>query len=724
MDITRFFKLLKRYSWILILLPVIAAVITYSLSKNLPKEYKSDVQISTGLVDQSKQLTSQSQNDYFKTSLQFSNIIERMKMRKISSILSYNLIIHDLENPRTTFRKYSPKIDSLSAAQKAEVIQMYKQKLISKSPITVYDNKGKYKLYDILGSMGYDEASFAKKMNISRPDNSDFVNIEFISENPLLSAYVVNTLATEFITNFTQDVYANQNTSIALLDSLLKKKELEMNSKNSALKEFKMRNGILNLDAQSAGVYAQISQYEERKAAAIRDIQANLGAISAIDSKLRGGGGDTKVNLNATSVIDNTAILNIKNQLRVANDRYIDGNFKPSDKKRVDSLQIVLNAQSSKAMDNGGGTIGGSSGITVRQSLLQQKTSLEISTEQIKNTIASIDRQLATLKGQYSSMVPYDASIQNYTRDAEAATKDYMAAVDRTNQGRNEQNTGIKLGIAQIGLPGAEQPSKSIVYVVMAGAATFMLCFVGLVILFLLDRSIYGPSQLAKVVGSPVVGTLNFVKGDVKEPRAIWKDDGTNENFNIYKDLLRSLRFELDKSLTDSNAQILGITSLNNGAGKSFLSSSLIYAFAMTGKKVLLISGEQEATDKPISQKLIPSEFFETFLVKKEIQTEDLITVFNSRANNSSLLETQSAQNLNIGFNVLRKEFDFIVIDVNSLAEMNKAKEWLSFTDKSIAVFEYGSEVHESDKAYIAYIKNHPGFIGWVLNKVKEKAVS
>jgi len=724
MDITRFFKLLKRYSWILIIVPVIAAVITYSLSKNLPKEYKSDVQISTGLVDQSKQLSSLSQNDYFKTSLQFSNIIERMKMRKISSILSYNLIIHDLENPQTTFRKYSPKIDSLTAAQKAEVIQLYKQKLISKSPITVFDNKGKYKLYDILGSMGYDEGSFAKKLNISRPDNSDFVNIEFVSENPLLSAFLVNTLATEFITNFTQDVYANQNTSIALLDSLLKKKELEMNSKNSALKEFKMRNGILNLDAQSAGVYAQISQYEERKAQAIRDIQANLGAINAIDSKLRGTGSDNKANLNATAVLDNAAILNVKNQLKIANDKYIDGNFKPADKRRVDSLQVVLNAQSTRAIESGGGGTGSTGGITVRQSLLQQKTNLEIATEQVKNTINSIDKQLATLKGQYSSMVPYDASIQNYTRDADAATKDYMAAVERTNMGRNEQNTGIKLGIAQIGLPGAEQPSKSMIYVVMAGAATFMLCFVGLVILFLLDRSIYGPSQLAKAVGSPVVGTLNLVKGEVKEPRAIWKDDGTNENFNTYKDLLRSLRFELDKSLTDSNAQILGITSLNNGAGKSFLSSSLIYAFAMTGKKVLLISGEQEASDKPVSQKLIPSEFFETFLVKKELQTEDLITVFNSKAHNSSLLETQSAQNLKIGFDVLRKEFDFIVIDVNSLAEINKAKEWLSFTDKSIAVFEYGSEINEGDKASIAYIKSHPGFIGWVLNKVKEKGVS
>ena len=154
MDIKRFFKLLKRYAWILILLPILAATLTYFLSKNLPKEYRSEVQIATGLVDQSKQLSSQTQNDYFKTSQQFSNIIEKLKMRKIMSILSYNLIIHDLENPKSSFRPYSKMIDSLSATDKAEVINIYKQKLLSKSPITVYDNAGKYKLYTMLGSMG------------------------------------------------------------------------------------------------------------------------------------------------------------------------------------------------------------------------------------------------------------------------------------------------------------------------------------------------------------------------------------------------------------------------------------------------------------------------------------------------------------------------------------------------------------------------------------------
>lgn len=719
MDITRFFKLLKRYFWILILIPIIAAAITYSLSKNLPKEYKSEVQISTGLVDQSKQLSSQAQNDYFKTSQQFANIIEKMKMRKIMSILSYNLIIHDLENPKAAFRKYSPKLDSLSETQKKEVVEAYKQRLISKSAITVFDNKGKYKLYDYLGAMGYDEASINKKLTISRPDNSDFVNVEFVSEDPLLSAYLVNTLAAEFIRNFTLETYTNQNNSIALLDSLLKKKELDMNSKNSQLKEFKMKSGILNLDGQAGGVYAQIAQYEERKAAAIRDIQANQGALTEIDGKLRGVGGNSAVNLNDLAIKENAVILGLKSQLKTANDRYIDNNFRPADKRRIDSLQTLLSAQSNKVGD----VNIGENPQTVKQSLQQQKTALEISTAQIRSTLGSIDKELATLKAQYSTMVPYDANITNYERDADIATKDYMAALDRTNQGRTEQNTGFKLGIAQIGLPGNAQPSKAMLYVVMSGAASFMVCFVGLVVLFLLDRSIYSPAQLEKATGSLVVGSLNYIKAENKDPRAIWNDENSDKDYTAFKDLLRSLRFELDKELTDSNTQILGITSLGYGAGKSFLASALIYSFAMTGKKVLLISGEQEATDKPISQKLIPSEFFETFLVKKEIQTEDLITVFNNKGHNSSLLETQSAQNLKIGFDVLRKEFDIIVIDVNSLVEINKAKEWLSFTDRSIAVFEYGEAISYEDKASIAYIKNHPGFMGWVLNKVKEKAI-
>jgi len=72
---------------------------------------------------------------------------------------------------------------------------------------------------------------------------------------------------------------------------------------------------------------------------------------------------------------------------------------------------------------------------------------------------------------------------------------------------------------------------------------------------------------------------------------------------------------------------------------------------------------------------------------------------------------------------VLRNEFDVIIIDVNSLHDINIAKEWLLFTEKNIAVFESGKSLEDRDKELIAYIKDQPGFLGWVLNKIQLKKI-
>lgn len=710
MDIKAFLKLLNKYKWLLVLVPVAAAVITFFLVKNLPKEYSSEAQIATGLVDQSKQVVAAgNQNaDFFKINQQFSNIIERMKMRKIMSILSYNLILHDLENPKDSFTPYSKKVDSLNDNQRQEVIQLFKEKLQTKRVITVADNKGKYKLYDILGSMGYNKEDLEKKLSIYRPDNSDFINVYYISQNPKLSAFLVNTLSIEFINNYGVDVNTNQNNSIELLDSLLKKKEAGMNQKNAALKEFKMKNGVLNLDKQSEIVYTQISQNEERKAQAIREIQSNQNAIIDIDAKLRGRDNFSGGN----STVDNKEIVNLKNQLKIANDAYIDGNFKVSEKKKMDSLSRIIDRLSSRISDDNVTNPQAS-----RQGLVQQKLALETAVSQAKGSIRSIDNELAMLKAKYNTMVPFDAGIQNFERDAELATKDYMASLDSYNQTRTEQNIALKLQLAQIGLEGAALPSKGIMYVALSGISSFFVCFAGIVVLFLLDNNIRDARQLEAATKSRVLGSLNYMNNTDLSMRNIWSDNKNNPEYTAYRDLLRSLRFEISNAFEKDDTKILGVTSLTDKEGKSFISSSLAYAFAMIGKKVLLVGGETEVV-KSNSKELALRQDFETFLVKRQIQTEDLITVLNKNDNNSSLLEMQNAKNLKAGFEVLREEFDVIIIDVNSLRDVNIAKEWLLFTENNIAVFESGKPIADQDKELVDYIQERPGFIGWVLNKI------
>ncbi|MFC3559032.1 exopolysaccharide transport family protein [Pedobacter jamesrossensis] len=707
MDIKSFLKLVKKYKWVLILVPIIAVIITYFLVQNLPKQYSSEVQISTGLLDPSKKVISNENTDFFQINQQFSNIMEKFKMKKIINILSYNLILHDLEQPKSAFRKYSDKIDSLNAQQKQEVINLFREKLATKSVLTLADNNGKYKLYDIVESMGYGETGLKKEIDISHSDNSDFINIEYTSPNPNLSAYLVNTLASEFIVNYSSDVSNNQNKSIGLLDSVLKKKEIAMNAKNGSLSTFKRNKGVLNLNEQSATVYAQITQYEGQRADALRQIQSTQGAINTIQSKLSG----SDPNINGSSRADNREIVSLKREREAANNAFIENGFRASDQRKVDSLTRIIQSKSNQNSDENV-----YDPRTSKQTLSAQKTQLEIAQQTAKSSIRSIDNELASLRAKYSSMVPYDADIQNYEREADLATKEYMTALDQYTQSRNNQAMGLRLQIEQVGLPGNPEPSKKVLYLAGSGMGSFFVCLGYIFFVFMLDHKIKSSSQLAHATKSNTVGVLNKIDGNERSIREIWNDKTGNTNYEIYRDMLRSLRFEITEKMDADSSKILGITSLLAEEGKTFIAYSLAYAFAMTGKKVLLIADELPVV-KAESKALATSQNFQTFLIKKEIHTEDLITIMNKSTARESLLEMQSIKSLKAGFDVLREEFDIIIVDVNSLHDINIAKEWLLFTEKNIAIFEYGKVLADNDKEFVDYIKKLPGFLGWVLNK-------
>jgi capsular polysaccharide biosynthesis protein len=718
MDVRAFLSVVNKYKWVLIIVPLIATATTYFLVQNMPKKYKSQVRIATGLVDPSKQLAMSKSTDFFTQSQHFGNIMEMMKMKKIMSLLSYNLILHDLENPKQAFREESETIKKLNPKDRQAVIESFQTMLANGKILSLSDNEGKYRLVDIVNSMGYGERDFEEKLSISRQDNSDFIDVDFVSESPLLSAYVVNTFANEFLYTYSANVNHNQEDSMLLLDSLLKEKEKVMNEKNAALKSFKMNNGVLNVSAQSEMVYAQISSNEELRARAIREIQSLTGAIAGIDARLN----DSRNEDNRKALVsDNTEIVALKNQIQAANERYVDNNFRAEDKRYIDELQDKLS-----------GLIASSS-LQVfedpksnRQSLIRQKMDMQISLDLAKNSLASINRELGQANARYNKMVPFDAGILNYERDAEVATKDYLETLNKSSQTSMESNTGLKLQVAQIGLPGPAEPSKEILYVAISGVSTLFVCLIALLIGFLLDNTVNTSEQLEMVTGSPVMGQLNIINETSPSIKRIWGSNLAIREYNIHKDLLRSIRFELDRDFGLNGCKILGVTSISDGVGKSFLSSSLAYAFAKTNRKILLISevdlGKNIA--KNGEKELVPHQTFEKFLMKREIQIEDLITVLNINPNRDSLFEVQSIHNLKLSFEELKNEFDIIIIDIESLKEVNKAKEWLLFVDKVIAVFKAGNEVKYADQKKIDYLKNHKGFMGWILNKSRLNGVT
>ncbi|KQM78513.1 hypothetical protein ASE74_13495 [Pedobacter sp. Leaf216] len=703
MDIKIFLKLIKRYKWVLILSPVLVGIIAYVLVKRIPKQYYSETQISTGLLDPSKKAISNQSVDFFAVNQQFSNIIEKFGMKRMLGILSYNLMIHDLSDAKHAFRDHSKYLKSIDAASRAKILSILKVKLATKSLLTLQDNNGAYAIYDLAENMGYGEDALRNKLEIAHAGNSDLITVGFTSEDPNLSAFVVNSLSQECINIYSSDVSTNQNNAAAVLDSLLKVKELDMNKKNSSLSSFKKTKGVLNLNEQSATVYNEISKYESQRAEMLRTIASNQAAIRTIIGKLRGG--DAFVN--GSSYSDNKAIVNLKRQLELANNAYIDGGFKVSGQRKIDSLNRLIAARSNMNSDDDV-----LDPRTSKQALVQQKLDLEIKLQQAKSSMQTVDHELTTLRGRYASMVPYDADIQNYQRDADLATKEYMAALDQSNQSKTSNSLGMHLKIEQAGLPGKALRSKKVLYVMGSSFAGFGLCFGVLLLMLVFDQKIKDVDRLKLATGSEVIGSFSKITTGERNPSFIWNDNSgvTHDN---YKNEIRSLRFELLKKMDQNKEQVLGISSLLPKEGKTQLAYNLAYSFAMVGRKTLLIA-EELPLENTEQKKIASSQSFQNFIVKRKLQTEDLITVMTKNAVKKSLLETQSLKNLRSAFEELRKEFDNIVIDISSLQDLNLTKEWLLFVDMSVMVFRSGNTISDDQRKHIEYIKQQQGFAGWV----------
>jgi uncharacterized protein involved in exopolysaccharide biosynthesis len=721
MDFKELVRHIWRFKWFLLAIPIITVVIVNYKTKDLPRQYQSQALISAGVADQNKSAIPGLPNlDFFKENQQFTNIIEKIKLKKVMSILSYKLIIHDLENPNHQFEPSSKMIDSMSASEKEDALKEFKARLARQETMSLNDPESA-RLYNIIASKYYDDESINKSLIVAHSDGSDFISVTFTSGNPELAAFVVNTLSEAFLAINDADQDVSQGNSIATLDSVVKQKRALMVSKNDSLSRFKNNSGVLNVEKQSETAYAQIIAAQSKRADALREIQNDQGALAAVESKLKNG--DPYAN-NDHLIADNRRADALRSELSVVNRKKVDDIYNPSalaaDNRRLDSLNTLINAEVLKQA--GPNTIIDPS--AARTALIQQHNDLGVKLAAAKNGISSIDREIASITSSYNKMVPYDANIANYQREADQATKDYVDALNRFNLAQTAQSVGAKVKIAQYGVIGAPEPSKRKVFIIVAGVGSFIFCFAIVVALFFLDGRIKTPYQLARDTGIPVIGSLNLIKNPNDSIRDIWHNEANWDDV-AFKNLLRSLRLDIANAMLDDNSKILGITSLAPEEGRSFIATNLAYAFAMTGKLVMLIASETQALENASNVPQL-GDNFENFLVRREIHVDHLITTLKKNDNGVSLLEMQNSANVRAGFDLLKNEFDIIIIDINSFRDLNIAKEWLLFTDKSVAVFKAGREMNDRDKELLNQLKTQPGFMGWIMNRVKltNKAVA
>lgn len=717
-ELVKFLRLLYKYRIILIAVPLVTVLCTAFLVKNMPLEFQATSQIATGLIDDTKQSSIISDLNVMgdsKITQKFSNLTERIRMKVTIDRVSYLLILHDLKNPKYPFRPKSPLMEDLNEGAIQHAIEVYTQKYRDDESLDL-NNPDQLGLNQVIESMGYSLGAINAGLNPYRSSpSSDYISVDFTSESAELSAFVVNSVIAEFMQLYNREQKAKVSRDVEFLEAALKAKYDTLKAKQDTLADYKLRNNVLDLETQSATIYQLLIDYETRKAELEREIAALKGAIGGIDSKI-----DPRERgyIEATINRSSDASIGTRTERDALVRQHILNNFDDDLQPQIDSLNRVLNGQINEQLD---AEI--VAPLTTKTSLIQSKAQLQIQLDQAVYSQDAVQRRLSELNSRYTTLVPHQAAVGALMSDMEIASQEYVGILTRFNQAGLTAQSSTELTQVQKATPPAAKESKAKLLIALSFIASLFFCMVVFFVVFYFDTSIKVSSELARKTGVPVLGHLNILSDTVLDLKKMWTSPDTKER-RLFKDMLRSVRFETERELGSN--QVLLITSLCRGEGKTVFALSLTYAFAMTGKKVLLIDGNFK--DNSISRTLQSANYLEDFLKDNNLSilTETgSISVLGNRGGDTTLLELAPEHEVKRKLQDLKANFDLIIVESAALKALNVASEWGVFSDKIVSVYEAGRSMSANRKANINYLINlDDKFIGWVLNKIPGRYLS
>ena len=266
MDFTYFFRILTRNKKIILGASLLALIISVVFSFQMKVLYKSQSQISTGFTFSQEIKLSDNVFDLGQIDIKFNNVIENIKSPQVLNLLSYQLMIRELSGA-TPFRnidvaelKKNKKLQSIDLGlAKKILLDKYDSTLFLKPTVEI-----EKQLLELLNYYEFDINSISEDLQVSRYPRSDYINIEFLSTSPEMSAFVVNHLITEFDGYYNRMMSSRSIESMSSVDSIVRIKKADLDNRINDKNMFLQRSSTsLDPNIVASSKLNQVSSYED-----------------------------------------------------------------------------------------------------------------------------------------------------------------------------------------------------------------------------------------------------------------------------------------------------------------------------------------------------------------------------------------------------------------------------------------------------------------------------
>jgi tyrosine-protein kinase Etk/Wzc len=465
---------------------------------------------------------------------------------------------------------------------------------------------------------------------------------ELVEKNTIF----LNALSRIFINYTLKEKNKQANNTIKFIDTQLSSIADSLKIAESALEEFRLNKGMIDLSSTGERVLTQLINLENQKSA----IELNQKYYSYLLEYLKGksdSGNEEVISPTSVGITDPTLA-----GLIVELNQLISGKI----------LLDITAGKSNFALR------GNSEQITSVKNRLMENVRNILANNAL--TMAQIDGNIATLKLEIGELPGNERALLTIQRKFNINNELYTFLLKQKSESEikraaNSANIKIleKSRDIQAKLIG---PQTIRIYLVALLASFSLVLAIVLTRLFFNDKltdisQLKQHSKVSFLADVPNIKNLQSDNISVKEsPRG------------RLAEAFRSLRINLDYVIpaNEGVGRVVGLTSATSGEGKTFCSINLAYILALTGKKTLLIGLDLRkpriqkelnlTDDKGLSNFLINAATKEEIIQTTNNHFLDVITSGPIPPNPTELIENGRLEGL---LNAAKKDYDYIIID-------------------------------------------------------------
>ena len=630
LNLTHYWIILLKYKRVLFLAPVLFGLLGLFISLNINPTFQSQ---ATLVIEESTK-----------------NIVNIEE-------------VYDGDIARTGFTNNNYINNQIQIIESDEVISSILLKEENKKKIIdFYDELPKYYFSKNLNFL-----NFLNKKNIKEKDdqikdyikdnlgvfqirNSDVVNITMKSTNPEFGKFLLEQVIDAYLrydvdTKVKVTNYANQQINIRLA-KLLDQMEIA----EQKLLNYKKENNLIDIGDIKDLKINQIKSVSQRIIEANRELQKKQNDLTAI--KLADGNVDELL-----------AIADLRNKKEVDS---IRTNINASD-NNIEALQIIYTNEHPKVKK----ALKTKSNLEnrLKEILDENIAAAAFELSNLQGFIESSELELDKAKFDLQELEEKDVALQQYVREVETNNKIYETFLQRmkeTNEVKELQSSNVRI-IQNALLPLYPISPDVTKITLMFYLLSFLIIFGGLAYLEFNSNAVLEPSNLDSL-NIPVLATLPSVK---KLDKGYHLSQMFIEDVNSeFSESIRTLR-TLMVAKYQKNKSIL-ISSTYSGEGKTTVSLNTALAFSKIGK-VLLIETDirrPSVLNKTNLAEEAPKVGFSDIIQGKVNVSECIIKlpgseidVMTSGSRRSDLTDLTTTDKLKSFFDLLKKNYDYLIID-------------------------------------------------------------